>query len=199
VKVHVFVEGGGDHKKTQISCRKAFHRFFDRFLDENTSRPRVSACGSRDEAYRDFCRFLKSDQDTLAIVLVDAEAPVAAGKSTCAHLRDQDGWTNPMPEAQVHLMVQCMESWFLADRSLLREFYGSGFRPNALPGNPMVEAIPKRDVMESLSRATKDTTKGEYHKTRHAFDILENLDPIQVSSACPHAKAFLEFLREKLR
>ena len=198
VKVRVFVEGGGPHRKTQTECRKAFRHFFEKFLGENAFHPGVSACGSRNEAYGDFCRSLRNDPDTLAILLVDAEGPVAADRNPCAHLRDRAGWTSPMPEPQVHLMVQCMESWFLADRTALQGFYGQGFKPNALPGNPAVEAIPKQDVMEGLSRATKDTTKGEYHKTRHGFAILESLEPARVSERSPHAKAFLDFLSAQL-
>jgi hypothetical protein len=50
--------------------------------------------------------------------------------------------------------------------------------------------------MEGLSRATKDTaTKGEYHKTRHGFAILESIDPAKVRERSPHAKAFLDFLQ----
>jgi hypothetical protein len=198
VNVHVYVEGGGPHKKTQTECRKAFHQFFERFLGEDAKRPRVSACGSRDEAYRDFCRSLQYDHGMLAVLLVDSEGPVAAGKSPCAHLRDRDGWTNPMPEARVHLMVQCMEYWFLADGTALQEYYGQGFRSNALPENPLIEAIPKQHLLHGLARATKDTNKGEYHKTRHAFAILESLDPARVSDRSPHAKAFLDFLRQQL-
>jgi hypothetical protein len=190
----VFVEGGGPHGKTRTECRKAFHTFLRRFLGEDAQMPRVSACGSRNEAYGDFCRSLNHDSDTLAILLVDSEEPVAAGKTSCAHLLDRDGWNKSMPEANVHLMVQCMESWFLADRAALQEYYGQGFRPNVLPGNPAVEAIPKVDVMDGLVRATRDTTKGEYHKTRHGFAILEILDPTKVTDRSPRAKAFLDFL-----
>ncbi len=91
-----------------------------------------------------------------------------------------------------------MESWFLADRAALQEYYGHGFRPNTLPGNPAVEEVTKQDVMEGLARATQDTTKGEYHKTRHGFDILGALDPVKVGNGSPHAQTFLEFLRKKL-
>jgi hypothetical protein len=198
VSVHVFVEGGGPQKRTQAPCRKAFRLFFDKFLGDNGSRPGVIACGSRDEAYKDFCRSLQNDPDTLSILLVDAEAPVAAGKNPCAHLRERDGWTEPMPAPRVHLMVQCMESWFLADRAALQRFYGQGFKPNALPGSAAIEAVPKLDVMGGLSRATKDADKGEYHKTRHGFAILESLDPAKVSECSPHAKAFLDFLQAQL-
>jgi hypothetical protein len=197
VSVHVFVEGGGPHKKTQTECRKGFRLFFEKVLGDKP-RPRISACGSRDEAYRDFCRSLQHDEDTLAILLVDAEDPVVAGKTPCAHLRDRDQWTCPMPVQQVYLMVQCMESWFLADRPALEEYYGHGFKANGLPGNQNIEAIPKPDVMEGLSRATKDTDKGEYHKTRHGFAILERIDPVMVRDRSPHARAFLDFLLSQL-
>lgn len=197
MSVCVFVEGGGDQRRTRIACRKAFGAFFGKMLGHGP-RPRVEACGSRNEAYRDFCRSVQHDPDNLAILLVDAEGPVAAGKTRCEHLRDQDGWTNRMPEAQVHLMVQCMESWFLADRATLQGFYGQGFRPNALPGNPEVEEIPKRAVMDGLARTTRDTVKGEYHKTRHGFPILENLDPAKVSDGSPNARTFFDFLRTQL-
>lgn len=198
MKVHVFVEGGGPYSLTQSACRKAFHQFFERFTGENTPRPRVSACGSRDEAYKDFCRSLQDDEGVISILLVDAEEPVAAGDSPCEHLRKRDAWKNPMPEANVHLMVQCMESWFLADRAALEAFYGQGFKASALPGNPCIEAISKRDVMEGLVLATKNTTKREYHKTRHGFAILEALDPAKVRDHSPYAKAFLDFLRKQL-
>jgi len=104
-----------------------------------------------------------------------------------------------MPEGQVHLMVQCMESWFLADRSALEEYYGRDFRSNGLPGNQNIEAISKLDVLQGLERATRDTDKGEYHKTRHGFAILACIDPIMVGKCSPHAKAFLDFLESQLR
>lgn len=199
MSVRVFVEGGGPYKRTQTECRKAFHKFLQKLLGDDAPLPRVSACGSRNEAYGDFCRSLQHDHDTVAILLVDAEAPVATGTSHCAHLRDRDGWTKPMPEPQVHLMVQCTESWFLADLAALEEYYGQGFRPNALPGNPKaVESIPKPDVLAGLARATKDTGKGEYHKTRHGFAILEKLDPVKVGDGSRHARAFFDFLRAQL-
>jgi hypothetical protein len=193
VTVHIFVEGGGPQKRTQTECRKAFRIFFEKALGE-MARPRISACGSRVEAYRDFCRSLRNDRDTVAILLVDSEEPVIAGQTPREHLRNRDGWTEPLTEGHVHLMVQCMESWFLADRSALKTYYGAQFRPNRLPANERIEAIPKRDVMRGLAGATKDTGKGQYHKTRHGFAILESIDPAMVRSHSGHAKEFLDFL-----
>jgi hypothetical protein len=197
VSVHVFVEGGGPRRRTQTECRRAFRLFFEKLLADRP-RPRVSACGSRNETYQDFCRSVKHDHDTLALLLVDAEDPVPDGKTPRQHLRDRDQWTDPMPDQQVHLMVQCMESWFLADRPALEEYYGHGFRANGLPGDRNIETIPKDDVVQGLARASKDTDMGEYHKTRHGFAILERIDPTLVCARSPHAKAFFSFLLSQL-
>jgi hypothetical protein len=88
-----------------------------------------------------------------------------------------------------------MEAWFLADRQALSDYYGREFRTGALPRNPNPEQIPKRDLMEGLSRATG----GTYHKTRHGFPILERLDPAAVRARCPHADALLNVLTARLR
>jgi hypothetical protein len=176
VSVHVFVEGGGDQGRTKTACRKAFHVFFERLLGDRP-KPRIIASGSRDEAYRDFSRSLSDGSTTFAVLLVDSEDPVPVGKTAGTHLRDRDRWTKPLPDGQVHLMVQCMEAWFLADKAMLAEYYGDRFNPSALPPNPNIEEILNADVFRGLEQATRATTKGIYHKTRHGFEILARLDP----------------------
>jgi hypothetical protein len=192
VSVHVFVEGGGDQRRTQTACRKAFSTFLGRLLGDRP-KPRIVASGSRDQAYRDFSRSLSSDPDAFAVLLVDSEDPVLAGKTAAAHLRNRDPWTE-LPDGRVHLMVQCMETWFLADKGMLAQYYGDGFDESALPRNPKVEEIPKRDVLRGLERATAQTRKETYHKTRHGFDILERLDPNAVQRLSPFADAFFKVL-----
>ena len=92
-------------------------------------------------------------------------------------------------------MVQVMESWFLADRQALSNFYRQRFRPHALPGNPrQIERISKSDVEDGLERATRATAKGRYHKGRHSFAILASLDPAKVTAASPHARRFVQTL-----
>jgi hypothetical protein len=193
VSVRVFVEGGGNQRRTQIACRKAFRTFFGKLLGDRP-KPSIDACGSRDQAYRDFSRSLSGDSDTFAVLLVDSEDPVPAGKTAAAHLRDRDQWTKPLPDGQVHLMVQCMEAWFLTDKAALAGYYGNGFRQSALPRNPRIEEISKRDVLYGLERATVETTKQAYHKTRQGFDILERLSPIAVRDGSPFAAALFEIL-----
>ena len=95
-------------------------------------------------------------------------------------------------------MVQVMESWFLADVETLQHFYGNAFRSNALPRNPDIEQVAKQDVMDALERATRGTTKGRYHKGKHSFSILGQLDPSKIKSALPSGERFFESLRTLL-
>jgi hypothetical protein len=197
VKVHVFVEGGGDQPRTLTECRKGFRLLFERALGDR-SRPGISACGSRQEAYKDFCRSIEQNPDTFALLLVDAEDSVAEGENVWTHLKKRDAWRRPASaqDNQAHLMVQCMEAWFLADPQKLVDFYGHGFKRDALRRNPQVEAIAKQDVMECLERATRDTEA--YHKTRHAFAILATLDPATIRQRSPHAEELFSVLLDKL-
>jgi hypothetical protein len=109
----------------------------------------------------------------------------------------RDGWRRPHGAAddQCHLMVQIMESWFLADKVGLASFYGQGFRENALPASQEVEQIPKADVLSGLAQATRDTRKGSYSKGSHSFHILADVDLASVEDAAPHARHLLETLR----
>ena len=65
------------------------------------------------------------------------------------HLRTHDNRNRPSgaEEDQVHLMIHCMETWFLADVSALEEFLGSGFRSSAIPQRSDIENISKSDVL----------------------------------------------------
>jgi hypothetical protein len=188
----LFVEGGGDQRRTQVACRKAFSTFLGKLLD-GRPKPRIIASGSRDNAYREFLWSLTKDPGAVALLLVDSEDPVPAGKSAAAHLRDREPWSE-LPDGRVHLMVQCMEAWFLADKEMLAQYYGHGFKDSALPRNPKIEEIPKGDILRGLKESTAKTRKQTYHKTRHAFDLLERLDPNAVRKSSPFADAFFKVL-----
>lgn len=92
-----------------------------------------------------------------------------------------------------------MEAWFLADRAALEQFYGHSFRANSLPGSAAnIETIRKEDLEPSLKRASRDTSKGEYHKTKHGFALLALIDPARVENSSPYAAALHQLLREQL-
>ncbi len=89
-----------------------------------------------------------------------------------------------------------MEAWFLADREVLAEYYGDGFLANSLRGSSSnIKAVLKDDLERCLKHASKPTTKGEYHKTKHGFALLALINPLKVEAGSPNAARFHAFLR----
>ncbi len=131
-----------------------------------------------------------------SLLLVDSEAGVVGGTGVWAHVLGRDRWVQPAgtSEDDLHLMVQCSEAWLVADPTTLDAFYGAGFRRTALPANPNVEQVAKPDVLDGLSRATKTSRRGEYHKTRHGYELLGKLDPGAVRARSAHAERFFTIL-----
>jgi hypothetical protein len=196
VGTKVLVEGGGDSKDLRIACRRGFSQLFAK-AGLRGKMPRIVACGSRDAAYEDFCTASSQEDRYRPVLVVDSEGPVASGDGPWEHLEKLDQWSRPegAGDDQCHLMVQCMESWFLADRKALADYFGQGFQENNLPRRPEIESIPKRDVLEGLRRSTRSTkTKGRYGKGAHSFDILEQIDPSKLRRASPHADRLLKAL-----
>ena len=201
MRIKVIVEGGGETKLLRTKCRQGFSNFFSKAGLEGRM-PSVVASGSRRDAFNDFCAALRSPgKYDFIVLLVDSEGPVTTGP--WQHLKKKpDNWDQPSgtTDDQVHLMVQCMEAWFLADKDCLVAYYGNDFKQNALPARPDIEKIPKNDVLNGLKNATRSgVSKGEYEKGRHAFDILAQIDPKKVVSASPHAKELVKTLNAKVR
>ena len=197
MSVKVYVEGGGDRRELKTKCRRGFSEFFRkaRLADRM---PRIIAGGDRKKTYDSFCVVLdKAADNDFIVLLVDSEEPVAEGSSPWLHLKKRDKWDKPPGAADenAHLMVQCMEAWFLADKETLEKFFGSQFNRNALPGRPDIENISKYDLENGLKNATRLCgLKGEYHKGRHSFAILAELNPEKVTATSPHAKRLIDTL-----
>jgi len=155
-------------------------------------------CGSRDNAYGDFCTALKTaDKNDCPILLVDSEAQVNANDSPWQHLKKRDKWDKPngAGDGQAHLMVQCMEAWFMADKDCVKKYFGQGFNENLLPKQPKIETIPKVDLLDKLKEATRNSkNKGKYSKGEYSFELLALIDPAKVRKASPHAKRLLDTL-----
>jgi len=198
VATKLYVEGGGDSNALKTRCREGFTAFLEK-AGLKGRMPRIVACGTRGKAYDHFCTALRQrGSGEFVVLLVDSEEPVPAGSGPWEFLlsRKDDRWSRPAAAADddVHLMVQCMEAWFLADTDALARYYGQGFTTTALPGNPGVEQIPKDDVLQGLRNATRHTQKGEYDKGEPSFLILAVIDPSKVTEASPHALRFIEHL-----
>ena len=197
VKIQIYAEGGGNNPGNR-AFREALGKFVENAGLQNKKRT-ITACGSRDQAYKRFKNH--NARSTLPVLLVDSEGPVTAPASEAKpwdHLKDRpyDKWERPSgaSDDQCHLMVEAMESWFLADRDALKSFYGQGFQESALPDNPSIEEIHKQDIFSKLNQASRNTHKGKYNKGKHSFAILKKIDPAKVIQASPYAKRFVETL-----
>jgi hypothetical protein len=198
VSVKIYVEGGGHSEYTRAKCREGFARYCEKVVPPNR-KPKIVACGGRQQTFDRFKTEVgRGKTGERCALLVDSEGPVKPDATPTAHLSEHDRWSfQGLPSQHVFLMVQAMEAWFLADRAALAAYYEDGFRPNALRGDERhVEAIAKADLESSLANSSRDTqTKGTYHKTRHAFDLLARIDPNKVESGSAHAAVFHAFLR----
>lgn len=213
VAITIFVEGGGDYKALKSACREGFAEFLKK-AGFARSMPRVVACGGRGKAYGDFCTAVANGQS--ALLLVDSEALVAtqdqSGDDWAAwqpwehlRLRSGDKWSKPTGayDRDCHLMVQCMESWLLADRSTLQRFFDPDFRPNALPAQSRpLEGIDKDTLYRSLKSVTAACkTKAPYstrRKGEHSCALLALIDPSKVTAASGWAARFIDELKSRM-
>lgn len=205
MSIKLFVEGGGDSRLLHSACREGFTNFLKN-AGLAGQMPRVFACGSRQNAYRDFCIALTHGET--AMLLVDSETAVDSKHQEPGafdpweHLRQRkaDQWEKPAQarSQDCHLMVQCMEHWLLADRETLQRFFGRGFNAAALPTmENHLETLNTQQVLDALAKASKDCrTQSPYGKGEHSFKLLALINPAKVSAASPWAKRFLETLRE---
>jgi hypothetical protein len=201
-KIHIYIEGGGDGANTKALIKKGFSQFFRKLTDTAKSKKikwDITICGSRNNAFRGFKNALKYYSEVFNVLLVDAEAPVIVN-SPWDHLKFRDNWDKPsgIDDISCYLMVQTMDAWFIADIETLEKFYGKDFKKNVIPKNPHVESIDKDTLFDSLKKATCDTSKGEYHKIKHASKLLELIDADKVCQASPSCNRFFTELMKKI-
>ena len=192
----LYIEGGGDNRRLGAEFRQGWKAFLTN-AGLSGRMPKVVRGGSREETFHRFSVALADPtDDTVPLLLVDSEGPVAAVHSVWQHLRTRDGWNRPAAagDDQAFLMVQVMETWFLADRNALQTYFGERFKANAIRQWPRLEEVSVKTVFEALEKATDGCAK-PYAKGKVASDLVTRIDPGLVQRACPHAKRLLDRLR----
>lgn len=192
-EIRVYFEGDN-------ALRKGFNNFLKSEIDlarQRDLRFNLISGGSTAETIKDFMTAARTHTDAINIVLIDSDKP--DNGNLIAEVKQRASWDTEagaeIQDEQIHFMVQVMESWFLADRNALKKYYGQGFREGQLPGNQNVERISKSDVVNGLAKATRNTAKKKYHKTRHAPDLLSSLDIDKVCSNAPSCNRLFHSLR----
>ena len=119
-------------------------------------------------------------------MLIDSEDRVSDIEETWEHLRRTDGWQRPRGamDDQVLLMTTCMETWIVADQAALREHFGQGLRPNALPSPTNLESRSTGDVQSSLENATRGCA-APYTKGPRSYEVVGKLNPDTLESSLP--------------
>jgi hypothetical protein len=224
-EIKVYVEGGGNTAEQKAELRRGFDALFAR-EKSRAGEKRLSltfvCCGGRQEAYETFKNALNVNRERINALLVDSETGIAqipkdkAGEMDkakdalirVAHLRQKqgtvergqgDGWElSDDLAARVHLMVQCMEAWIVADPDAMGGFYKKDFKKESLPKRENLEDEPKADLYEKLKKATESTAKKEYGKIKHASKLLETIDPEKISERCPRFGIFRSWLIESI-
>jgi len=199
-ELRIYVEGCGEGGQSKRMLRVAFGEFMSQLRADARDRRirfRIVTCGSRNSSFDGFREACRSHPDAFNVLLVDSEGPVSA--EPVDYLRQSDGWDcDDLCDENCHLMAQTMEAWLIADLEALNEFYGRNFNEGAIPKNQDVEQIEKARLVPSLNRATKDTTKGRYHKIRHAAGILPLLNTNLVRSKAHHCDRLFRTLEGKI-
>ena len=192
----LYIEGGGDNRRLGAEFRQGWKAFLTNACLSGRT-PRVVRGGSRQQTFRRFVTALGDSQGaTVPILLVDSEGPVAAAHSVWQHLHTRDHWHKPAAagDDQAFLMVQVMETWFVADRNALQAYFGERFKANEIRQWPQLEDVPKETVFNVLEKATAGCSK-PYSKGKVASELLAQIEPDLVKGACPHAKSLPDRLR----
>ena len=194
--VAIYMEGGGRGPATRAALRRGMDALLGPLKQAARDKSmgwKLVCCGARDEAFRSFRNAARNGQAAIVLLLVDAEGPVTTGP--CEHLQARDKWDMTGVDARsVHLMVQMMEAWIVADADALSRYYGQSFNAGALPRAADLESVTKRDVERSLRRATERTGKGRYRKIAHASDLLQRIDAEKVKARCRHCERLFDEL-----
>ena len=194
--VEIYMEGGGSGADTKAALRRGMDALLGPLKQAARKKSmgwKVVCCGPRDVALRSFRNAARNAGAAIVLLLVDAEGPVSMEPG--AHLKARDGWDMAdVGAGSVHLMVQTMEAWIVADVDALDRYYGQGFRAGLLPKGADLESVAKSEIERSLHRATEHTSKRRYHKIKHASDLLQRVDAEEVKARCHHCRRLFDEL-----
>ena len=219
-KIKVFVEGGPTGTGSADGKAALGQGFRQLFQNQKQSLAKkhiqldFTFCGGRGTARKKFESELKANvPNQTCVLLVDSEAPFTRhahstdAESRKYHLsqRTGDEWklTDVDPNV-IHLMIECMETWILADPEAIALFYGQGFPVESMPKRENLEDLSKQQVAEFLDQAIDRTKKAQdnpkkrgYKKVDHGSKLLAAIDPQKVAKRCPHFAIFVEWLESQ--
>lgn len=194
MKLVVFVEGtAGDPG----ALRKAFRQFLER-LGFPGSAIQIVAAGDGPAAHKAYEKFVsRSEDDRIVFLLIDSEQHKERDLPNWEFLSRTRKLRKPKAAGvnSLGLMVQCMETWFLADRDAAIGYFRLGKGGDPLPRHAHPELVPKVRILDSFDKASHQSRRRRYQKGADALALLGLVDPNIVAERCPHAERFFNALR----
>jgi Domain of unknown function (DUF4276) len=172
-KVTLFVEGTSDD--TNGDLRQGFASLLERELIGKMPSIKLG-----DGIHQTIAKFTKAEG--VKFLLIDLDNASETKKERLKELK--------LPESQTFFMVQAMEAWFLSQPDMLNEFYKKDLKIASRPA----QDISKPD--KELKRLTRNTDKKEYHKVRHAVELLGKLDANKLQEDFSDVKNLLDILKK---
>lgn len=205
-QVRLYIEGDTKQRGigNSITLRQGFNEFFGKWSDKEKVEIKLQPilCGDRGKAVKIFLNDKVQYSEGFAALLIDSEREKDKDKSAKDFLlEDFPNYDfKNVSESQCHFMVQAMETWFLADKEKLAACYDNKFNAKVLPKHKEVEKIPKKDAIEKLKLATKDTRngKGEYGKGADSGNILGEIRPQKVIDVAPHCERLFDEIKKAI-
>ncbi len=201
MKFTLFIEGGGEVRRQHALFRSGWASFFGKAGLAGRRMPTVEAGGARSTTFELFKHAIRTRKPgEIPLLLVDSEDLVPLeDRPSWEHLRTrrEDRWDKPegAGDDDAYLMICCMETWLVADRKTLKDFFGQNWRDKALPEWPAPEKISKQQVWDALKKATAGCARKHYAKGKVSFELLGKIDPAEVEKRCPAARRLLERLQ----
>ena len=130
----IYIEGGGEGELLDTYFRQGWSQFF-KAAGLSGKMPRIVRGKGRERTFGLFATAVRNPKpDELPLMLLDSERPLQQEHTAWQHLEVRDGWERPddASDDQAFLMLQVMETWFLADREMLVSYFGSNFRQSHL-------------------------------------------------------------------
>jgi hypothetical protein len=194
--VKVFVEGGGRGSPSndlRLGLQNGLFGPLRKLGVQNGVSLEFVACKARPDAIRDFKKAVLRDHDQYySLLLVDSEGPVDL--EPWDHLRQQEGTVKTGNDSQLHLMVQAMEAWFVADPDALLTHFGPQASITNLMNRADVEVIPKDELVPLLNSVAAKTPKAKYQKSRDHQPLLELIDPKKLLEKSNHFRRLYQEL-----
>lgn len=173
IMVTVFIEGSANDKNGNL--RQGFGMLFEQRIKKRTFKIVLG-----DDKHATIRKFKGDKLSGKKVILIDLDA----GEET----RDEQIKKLGLDKAQTFFMIQELEAWFISQSEILDSYYNVDIKSKVQHKDPKKIQNPG----DLLAQLTKNTKKGEYHKVRHATDLLKKLSLATLERSFEDVKKFVE-------